>query len=425
MKVLIPLLMAGFLLGCTDSSVSKPDGSTEIAQQGITNKNLVYAGAFRVPAISSQSGATYAYAGTGLAYSESRNSLFMTAHDHFQFVGEISVPSPVISSSIESLPVAGSLQTPVDITEGNVSAIGQNGVVGEISTNNYNIKMGGLLIQNETLVGTLYAYYEDSENAKRSHFTSSLQLSQTGDFKGTYTVGSLNPGLTAGYMTPIPSAYQKELGGTILTGQACICIVSRSSYGPSAHALDPQQFSKTVPTPSRPLVYYPPEHTTLGSYENEKNPNPVYNMTTTIRGVVIPEGFGTALFFGSTGIGVPEYGAGTSDISLKGTKVPDWNEFYVYDPASPDSKGPHAWPYRYYVWAYSIEDMKKVAKGEKQPWEITPTTHWPITLPFKVDSLNSCEIGGVAYDPKGGRIFVSQLLADNSRPIIHVFEIKK
>ena len=387
----------------------------------IYQSSLTYIGAFRVPQISSSTGGTFAWAASGLAYNAANNSLFMTGHDHHQFVGEFTVPTSVLTTTISELPIATLLQAPVDITEGNLSAIGVNGVVGEVPVN---AKIGGLLVESGRLLGTIYAYYESAGSATRSHFSSGLLLSTRGDFSGVYTVGTLNSGFVAGYMASIPTTMQSKLGGTMLTGQACIPIISRSSYGPSISAMNPVDLSKTVAATTVPLLYYPGDHPALGEYYNESMVHPIYNMTTSVRGVVAVEGFNSVLFVGSTGMGIPEYGAGTDSFALDGKKLPNYDEYYVYDPASPLTKGPHAWPYVYYMWAYNVDDLEAVALGNKKPWEILPYSHWSIQLPFIVDSLNSCDIGGVAYDPGTGRIFISQLLADNNRPIIHVFMAK-
>lgn len=388
----------------------------------IEENNIKYIGAFNVPPNSNSGGETFAWAGKGLAYNPQKNTLFMTGHDHHQLVAEISIPKITIFSDVNKLPYSKLVQPFTDITEGNISKIGAAGT--DLGNANNNMKIGGLFVKDNNLYGSVYAYYENAERAKRSHFRSSLNLSQKGDFSGMHRAGIVNPGLVAGYMGSIPKEWQTLFGESSLTGNACLPIITRSSFGPSVFAFSPENFVKESNIPAVPLVYYPEKHATLGTYSNETKANPVFNMTTDISGVTFPEGTSTILFWGSTGLGVPEYGAGTADKNMAGKKVGNYDEYYVYDPAKPQSKGSHAWPYSYYIWAYNAHDLLKVKEGKKMPWDIVPYKHWKLDLPYS-DEKNLSRIGGVAYDPKGNRIFISQMRIKKERPVIHVFKIVK
>src|SRR5437867_1986550 len=79
--------------------------------------DLRYVGAFRVPA-GNFGGSSFAYGGTAMAYNPVRNSLFMVGHDWQQFVAEVSIPTPVNSSSVDNLPTATVIQPFADATEG-------------------------------------------------------------------------------------------------------------------------------------------------------------------------------------------------------------------------------------------------------------------------------------------------------------------
>src|SRR5439155_9239330 len=151
-------------------------------------------------------------------------------------------------------------------------------------------------------------YYDAGSNAALSHFTSGLDLSVTGDFRGVYKVGSLNPGFYAGYMSVIPQEWQSAFGAPALTGACCYSIITRTSFGPSAFAFDPQKLGQVDPVPATPLVYYPADHPTLGGWAASGPPNLYFNLTTTVAGLVFPSGTASVLFFGSTGTGEPCYG---------------------------------------------------------------------------------------------------------------------
>jgi hypothetical protein len=120
-----------------------------------------------------------------------------------------------------------------------------------------------------------------------------------------------------------------------------------------------------------------------------------------MRGVVLPEGSASLLFFGRHGMGPFCYGE------------PD----ACHDPED-SGKGTHAYPYEPRVWAYSVMDLAAVKAGRRRPWDIKPYATW------KLDGLSGANIGGVAVDPSTGRIYVSQQYADGAKLRIHVFKIK-
>lgn len=383
--------------------------------------DLHYRGAFRVPNTgfgqSEQQAAGYAYGGTALAFNPSKRSLLLVGHDWYQYTGEIGIPDPVIGAGISGLNRAGLLQGLTDITEGRMNNVGAGGA--EVS----GCKIGGFLAVKDKLLGTSYAYYDAAGNARLSHFFSGLEFSVQGDVGGLYSVGSKNAGFVAGYMAHIPPEWQARFKADALTGQACLPIISRTSYGPSVTSFKLGDIGRLEPAPGTLLVGYPAEHPTLGTWGNSTVSNPQFNMATGVSGVVFPKKTGSVLFFGSTGVGIPLYGEGTTDSSLHGKPVPGTNGqvSYAYDPAS-GAKGCHAYPYVYYVWAYRALDLEKVSNGEKNPWDVLPYKTWKFELPF-APANGGRGLGGVAYDAEKGTLYLSQLRADGDGPLIHVFGI--
>ncbi len=376
-------------------------------------EHLTYLGAFRFPGDAHND---YAYGGTSIGFNPANNSLFARGHDWYQLVGEISIPTPVITSDYSALPVAAVLQNQTDITEGHLNEVGADGAaIG-------GCKVGGLLVHDGRLLGTSYAYYDAGGNAHRSHFISELDFTQTGDFRGMYRVGSRNPGFVAGHMAHVPPEWQTALGGPVLTGLDGVPIVSRTSYGPTISVFDPAQLGVVEPVPATLLFGYTYEHATLGTWGNSTEYNPQFNQAAGSSGVVFPFGSDSVLFFGSAGVGIPCYGQGTSDPALDRTPVPGTNGavVYVYDPAS-GGKGCHAYPYVAYVWAYRAADLACVAAGQLQFWQVVPYATWELPLPFGPDGQDA--VGGAAYDPATQRIFVCQYNAVGAAPIIHVYRV--
>ena len=348
--------------------------------------DLHYLGAFNVPH-GNNGASTFEYGGTALAYNPSRNSLFMVGHDWGQAVGELSI-SPLKTGSVNQLATAAVLQplTPIlpRIPANNLDGID---------------KIGGLMVVGNQLVGTEFDYYDANGIAVDSHFKlSSLNL-HSAAVSGLYQVGTLGGGFVGGYMTPVPQQWQNELGAPYLTGQAALSIIGRTSSGPAAFGFDPDRLGATV-TPATPLVEYPLAH----PLANPTTQNPLFNTTTEIRGVVFPPGTDSVLFIGSHGTGPYWYGEPYEAGS---------------DPYRPD-KGPHAPDYVYQVWAYDVHDLIAVKNGAKEPWQVRPYDTWQLDLPYFDGGKH---IGGVAYDPASGRLYVSQQYGNQAYPVIHAYQL--
>lgn len=348
--------------------------------------DLHYLGAFNVPHGDNGS-STFEYGGTALAYNPARNSLLMVGHDWGQAVAELSIPA-LKTGRVSQLATAGVLQplTPV------LSRVPQNNLDDVV-------KIGGLMIVGDQLVGTAYEYYDAGVAAIDSHFKlSSLNL-RNAEVSGLYQVGTMGGGFVGGYMGKVPLQWQDELGTAYLTGQAALSIISRTSSGPSAFGFDPERLGEAV-TPATPLVEYPLAH----PLAPQTTQNPLFNTTTEIRGIVFPEGTDSVLFIGSHGTGPYWYGEPYEE---------------GVDRYRPD-KGPHAPDYVYQVWAYDVHDLVAVKNGQLQPWQVRPYDTWQFDLPYFEGGKH---IGGVAYDAASGRLYVSQQYGNEAYPVVHAYQI--
>ncbi len=368
----------------------------------VQSTDMQYVGAFRVPSETS-GGSIFEYGGTRPAYNSGNNSLFLVGHDWQQQVAEISIPAPSKSTLLSDLPTAAFLQPFKDPSAGKMYTVGTD-----------TTKVGGLLVYQGKLIGSAYVYYDGSGAQILSHwYNDSTSLSSAAH--GMYQAGSLMAGYVSGYMGTIPPEWQSALGGPALTGNCCIPVISRTSFGPAVSVFNPASLGVTNPAPASPLVYYP-QSNPIAAYDATSN---LFNGSTQITGVVFPEGTRSVLFFGRQGQGPFCYGPGTSDQSLAGTPAPGGVDLYCYDPTDA-SKGTHSYPYAYQVWAYDVNDLVAVKAGQKQPWAIRPYVTWNLTLPFGNDSAL---LGGAAWDPQTRRLYLSILYADDVRPVIHVLTI--
>lgn len=413
-----PLLIAGALatiaIGSKDGTPSGAASDRSLAIRefaGQTNQrrlvfdDLVYKGGFRLPAARSNDDG-FGGSGQAIAFNPAVPSMFVSSVANR--VAEVSIPTPLASSDSKALPVAAYLQSFTDPTEGRLLEVSRSGA-----------QISSLLVHQGRLYGTAAIYY-DAENEQRvSHFSRSLRLSEP-SFQGwTQVWESEKAGFVSGSLAVVPPEWQQRLGGAVVSGQCCIPIISRTSWGPAAFAFDPSAIGQRVAAAS-PLLYYTQEHPTLGSWSGSSER---FGQSTEMGGLVIVNGTRTALYFGRTGLGEACYGAGTADKSIVGTISPDGAK-YCYDPTSP-YKGTHAYPYRYQIWAYDLTDFATVKAGNKRPWEVVPYAIWP--LEFATPEPRTV-IGGVSYDPAGRVIYVTQRHADRdeyeSRPVIHAFHVR-
>lgn len=350
--------------------------------------DLGYLGAFNVPK-GDIGASTFEYGGTALAHNPANNSLFMVGHDWHQSIAEVSIPA-LRTGSLSNLATAGVRQsfTPV-----------LNRVPNQTLDEGDGVKLGGLIVDGNRLIGTAYEFYDGEQNAVDSHFTlSSLNLGSA-QVGGLYQVGSLGGGHVGGYMGKVPLEWQDQIGAPYLTGQAALSIIGRTSAGPAAFGFDPAKLG-TNTTPVTKLVHYPLAHPLAA----ESTQNPLFNTTTEITGVVFPEGTDSVLFIGSHGTGKWWYGEANEG---------------GYDPYRSE-KGPHAPDYVYQVWAYDVRDLLAVKNGQKQAWEIKPYDVWDFELPYFEGGKH---IGGVAYDAASGRLYVSQQFGNGAYPVIHAYQV--
>jgi hypothetical protein len=363
-----------------------------------------YLGAFRLPRTTQ--GDTFSFAGRAMAFNPARNSLFISSR--LGNVAEVDIPAPMQSSNVSEMPFANYLQAFRDPTEGHFREIANDGA-----------SLSGLLVHGDRLYGTGSIFYDATNSQVVSHFSHATDLSQS-SFKGMSQVWETNKaGFVAGYMANIPSEWHTALGGPALTGQCCIPIITRTSAGPAAFAWNPSDVEVTQSVSASPLLYYPAEHATLGPWNGS---NEWYGGSTAMGGAAVIAGTRTVLFIGRNGAGEFCYGNGTSIQALAGTLAPD-GEPYCYDPTSSD-KGQHAYPYRYQIWAYDLNDFAAVKAGAKQPWDVKPYGVWPFALPVPEPSVR---IGGVAYDAQRQIVYLLQMQGDQDgyeyRPLVHALKM--
>ena len=72
---------------------------------------------------------------------------------------------------------------------------------------------------------------------------------------------------------------------------------------------------------------------------------------------------------------------------------------------------------------YDTGDVLEVLEGRLEPYEIQPYAFLELSeyMLLERDETVMQYLGACAYDIKGNRLFVLELMADEARPVVHVF----
>jgi hypothetical protein len=86
-----------------------------------------------------------------------------------------------------------------------------------------------------------------------------------------------------------------------------------------------------------------------------------------------------------------------------------------------ESKGYHCDPYERQVLFYDVDELGAVALGQREPWSILPYAVWR-PVEFLLQGRTCGEVGGMAYDPQGKRLFIIERgIGDNNGAVVHVW----
>lgn len=369
--VLCAALVCGAVIATGDSGVSAEEQDATglpLVQPG----DLTYLGSFNVPQFDGggtarEQALTYG----GFALGMSPTGLYYGCHDWHERLAEISIAGVGGTASIlqPCTPVPGLNQIDQD-----------------------QINLGGTLFWNGRLIVSAYAYYDGDGSASRSHAVGSPSIS---GFTAFQPLGSIGAGRVGGYMGVVPEEWRGLLGGPAFTGQCCIGIISRSSFGPSLTVFDPDDVGGGG-VPATSLLWYP-ESNPLSGWSSTGE---LFNGSTQMGGAAFVPGTRSVIFFGRHGVGPFCYGSGSG----------------CGDPED-SSQGTHAYPYRRQAWFYDAADLARVRAGQLQPSQVRP--YAVVALPGA--GGRGSRVPQTAFDPVTRRVYMADAYHDNPR--IHVYEI--
>ena len=146
---------------------------------------------------------------------------------------------------------------------------------------------------------------------------------------------------------------------------------------------------------------------------------PIWNFSTVIGGMCIPDDTASLLVFSRNGDNIFTY----LQQGMTGAAEGNQNAgIKIYDPGNPDA-GPHTGSSFLKVYAYNLNDLAAVYSNTKSFNEIVPYGLFKLTLPTSLDAANRRLIRGVTYEPTAKRIYVSEKIGAAEAVAIHVFGV--
>jgi len=370
-------------------------------------ENLVYEGAFRLQA--SEFGASNLnYAQGPIAYNKANHSLYIVGHSHDQAIAEFAIPDLVKSTDITALPmVTRPLQNFTQVlnkaTGGNPQGLDR---IGGLFATTYN---GA-----PALVVNTYEYYDAPADNTQTTLTiqqaNDLETAQFSSFK-TLSGGA---GHTSGWISPVPADLISELGGTHITGQSSgIPIISRTSVGPSAFAVDVADIFSKSNVPTQKLLDFSLSHPLHADLSNTSGTNDIWtHLSRAVVGLIVP-GTRTYMTLGNSG-------GHQSGVCYKCTQN---NGNLCGGYCAPDAED-----YAQFYWLWDLNDLRDVKNGTKAAHEVRPYAYGPFETPF---AENAWGLGGGSYDESTGILYLSVLNGDQNQgtyarpPVIIAYKVGK
>lgn len=308
----------------------------------------------------------------------------------FEQFAEFNIPTLVNSSTLTDLNIGSNSQNFVNAVD---SAPSNNGIWG---TNGARIT--GLCTINGKVVVNVMGIYDSSITVTQcttviNDVTALSTTSQRGFFTKT------EPAHVAGWISPIPAAYQDDFGGDYIFGASAgnsRSINSRHSNGPSLFVMDSAAAGSIVggSPPSNgtaitltQIMDYPLAHT-LG----DSAPGGYWNqLCEAVFGIILPNTRTyLVLGFGGGFVGGIHYQGGGDG----------------YSPINSDDF------YNYY-WLFDVDDILALAN----PWDAVPYEHGSLDFPFDgaPGEATLKQMGGAFFDPSNSRLYISITGADTTQ----------
>jgi hypothetical protein len=229
---------------------------------------------------------------------------------------------------------------------------------------------------------------------------------------GAWRIGAYPKYVTSDYLFPIPTAWANAHtpGQYLATGR--YRDGGQAAQGPALLAIGPASAGDPPPAgstlPATPLLLYESVE-----QDNAHTLDDYHHSDEWSGGAWISAGGDAAvLFVGTKGQGDCWYGC------ADGTDAPPW----------PDDCDRGWWSTRFVAQMlfYDPAHLAAVARGEKEPWEPQPYATLDVDpyLYHLEDDQQLYRLGGAAFDPERGLLYVMERLVDEERPLVHVWRVR-
>ncbi|MEN8241142.1 MAG: hypothetical protein ABFS17_04420 [Chloroflexota bacterium] len=403
--------------------VTEPlDQAAVIGSELLYPDDLVYIGAFRLPASTAEFG--WGWGGAALTFSPDGDptgeadgfpgSLFGTGHDWFQQISEVSIPAPMISAGkqVEDLPTARTLQDFQDL-HGNL-----------FPHLDYEIGRVGLEYlapQGEQSSGKLYFTWsqhmlEDEYSLTHGWAETDLSNMQTA---GPWYLDAFSNYATSDYIFTISAEWAARYtpGMRLVTGR--YRDGGWGGQGPSLFAFGPWNQGNPPEQGTRlqaaPLLLYGSSYDQspdkMENYHDSDEWNGGAWLTAGERSAVI--------FAGTKGVGECWYGFANGVVWPQEAPFPEVPE------APFDERGWWSTEFTAQILFYSPDDLARVALGQLEPHQPQPYAILDVSeLLYNHSALQQKYLlGAAAYDRTNNLLYVLELFGDGEQPLVHVWGV--
>jgi len=403
------------------------------AAQRLLPEQLVYQGAFRLPDTEPYEHGWY-WGGTAATYYPDGDpggaddgypgSIYGAGHNENKDVCEISIPAPVISAARnpEMLNTASLLQDFRDVKGSLFRDAQGNPLFYEMTR----LGMAYLPPQGTQQTGKLHMAWGQhlhDEGQDPSHMWCELDLSRP-DPRGGWYFNRYTNYVTCDYMFEIPESWTSQYlsGYRLATGRFRDGLWG--GMGPALFAYEPWQTDNPPESGVtiynvRPLLLYGIQETGEQYLTTEEcmQMDGFSESDEWVGGAWVTQGSRSAvLLAGTKGTGQCWYG------------LPDGTVWDHEDPAMQDPYNQRGWwsdAFEGRILFFDTDDFVQVIQGTMQPYHPQPYAFMNIDeVLWHVDSTQQkYHVSSVCYDRERGFFYVFEWLADDDKPLVHVWKI--
>ena len=403
--------------------------ATSCFSQIIQPTDLEYKGAFRLP--QGSGGSDWYYSGNAMTYypdgdpsgetDDFPGSIFAIGHDQQQYVSEISIPAPVISSGkiLQELNTAVTLQEFSNITSGLFGYL-------EMPT----AGLAYLQPQGTQTTGKLFfCWGQHLQYREASHGWCELDLSNP-LAAGPWFFGNYNNFTTNDYLFEIPKNWADTYTPGLYLASGRFREGVWSGLGPALYACapwidgNPPAPNDTLKSITRLLLYGEDDPNIPEIIVDENKKMNLHNVADQWTGACwLTAGDNSAVvFIGTKGMGNGWYGFSDGTVwPYEGPYPP------VPDPPH-NERGYWADSIRAQIFFYDPTDLAEVAQGTRQSWEPQPYAVLDINDVLYDPGYDYWRqkrllLGASCFDRERGFLYVVERRADDEKSIIHVWKV--